>query len=69
MYIHKISVVPEMQGRGLGSVLLSRVKLRSIKIGVTAFILYSFKNVAEFYKKNKLNNIWRFFWWRNREEI
>ncbi|MBU0577652.1 GNAT family N-acetyltransferase [Patescibacteria group bacterium] len=67
MYIHKISVAPDLQGKGLGSFLLSRMKLRSIKIGVTAFILYSFKNVISFYKKNKLNNIWRFFWWRNKE--
>jgi len=68
MYIHKISVAPDLQGKGLGPLLLSRIKLKSIKIGVAALILYSFKNVIDFYKKNRLNNIWRFFWWRNKEK-
>jgi N-acetylglutamate synthase-like GNAT family acetyltransferase len=66
MYIHRISVMPDLQGKGIGSILLSRMKLRSIKIGATACILYSLKQAQNFYKKNKLKNIWRFFYWRPR---
>lgn len=66
MYISKISVLPELQGKGIGTFLMSRIKSRSIKIGATALFLYSLKHAKNFYRKNKLNNIWRFFWWRPR---
>lgn len=70
MYIHKISIDPLLQGRGLGSLVLTKIKLRSIKIGATALILFSLKSVVSFYKKNKLNKIfWRYFWWRNKEKV
>jgi N-acetylglutamate synthase-like GNAT family acetyltransferase len=63
MYIHRIAVLPDMQGQGLGTLLLSRIKGLTAKAGITLFLLYSLKNVQDFYKKNKLNSVWRFFWW------
>lgn len=68
MYIHRISVMPDLQGQGIGSILLSRMKLRSIKIGASACFLYSLKQAQNFYKKNKLKNIWRFFYWKPEEK-
>jgi N-acetylglutamate synthase-like GNAT family acetyltransferase len=64
MYISRISVMPDMQGQGIGTFLLSRIKSRSVRIGATALFLYSLEHAKNFYKKNKLNNIWRIFWWR-----
>ena len=64
MYVSKISVMPDIQGQGIGTFLMSRIKSRSTRIGVTAIFLYSMKHAKNFYKKNNLNNIWRFFWWR-----
>ena len=66
MYISKISVMPEIQGKGIGTFMMSRIKSKSVRIGATALFLYSLKHAKEFYKKNKMNNIWRFFWWRPR---
>jgi len=64
MYIHKLAVAPEFQGKGIGTFLLSRLRLTSIKIGATALFLYSAKKAKRFYEKNNLNGLWRFFWWR-----
>jgi N-acetylglutamate synthase-like GNAT family acetyltransferase len=63
MYIHRIAVLPDMQGQGFGTLLLTRIKGMSAKAGITLFLLYSLKNVQDFYRKNKLNSVWRFFWW------
>lgn len=63
MYIHRIAVLPEFQGQGLGTFLLSRIKVMSTKAGISVFLLYSLKNVQDFYRKNKLKSVWRFFWW------
>ncbi len=64
MYIHKIAVDPELQGKGIGTFVLSRIRKSSLKIGVTAIFLYSLEKAKRFYEKNKLKRLWRFFWCR-----
>ena len=64
MYVYKIAVDPSLQGQGMGTFMMNEIRKKSIKLGVTAFALYSFKNTVKFYKKHKLNNVWRFFWWK-----
>lgn len=68
MYIEKISVSPRLYGQGIGSYVLAQIKTRSIKIGTTAFFLYSLKSALAFYKKNKLNRLGRIFWWSAGQE-
>lgn len=65
MYIHRIAVLPELHGQGIGSLLLAKIKSQSVKTGSTAILLYSLERVRVFYEKNKLNSVWRFFWWSN----
>ena len=64
MYVHKIAVDPELQGKGIGTFILSRIRKNSLKMGVTAIFLYSLEKAKHFYKKNKLKSVWRFFWCR-----
>ena len=66
MYIGNLAVSPESHGRGIGTFLLSRIKLICSRAGVTAFCLFSVYKVKRFYERNQLNGIWRFFWWRGR---
>ncbi len=64
MYIHKLAVMPELQGKGVGTFILSRLRKNALKIGVAAIFLYSLDKARRFYEKNKLRRIWRFFWCR-----
>ncbi|MBU1018317.1 GNAT family N-acetyltransferase [Patescibacteria group bacterium] len=64
MYIHKIVVDPELQGRGIGTFILSKIRKNSLKMGVAAILLYSLERAKRFYEKNHLKRIWRFFWCR-----
>lgn len=66
MYISKLAVVPELQGRGIGTFMLSQIKQVAIKAGISAFFLISVEKSKEFYKKNNLQNIWRIFWWKKK---
>ncbi|MBU1992317.1 MAG: GNAT family N-acetyltransferase [Patescibacteria group bacterium] len=63
MYISRLAVVPDLQGNGIGSLLLARIKKLNIKLGIAAFFLFTAK-AKEFYKKNHLDGVWRIFWWR-----
>lgn len=65
MYIKKIAVSQDERGKGLGSFLLQHIQNKSKKKGITATFLYSLSHVKGFYKKNKLENWWRFFWWKH----
>ncbi|MDF2379799.1 MAG: GNAT family N-acetyltransferase [Candidatus Gracilibacteria bacterium] len=65
MYVHRLAVIPELQGQGIGTMLLSKIKTRSVKTGATAIFLYSLQRARKFYEKNKLSNIWRYYWWSN----
>lgn len=64
MYIQKLSVVPDFQGKGIGTYMLSRIKRTSLKVGAAAFFLFSVKTAQKFYERNKLKRLWRFFWWK-----
>ena len=65
MYVYKIAVDPSLQGQGVGTYLLNEIRKKSIKLGVSVFALYSFKQTMKFYEKAKLSRFWRFFYWRN----
>jgi len=65
MYIQKLGVAPELNGQGVGTLLLTRIKLLNVKLGITALFLFSVSSAQNFYKKNKLKFIARFFWWRH----
>jgi len=65
MYISKLAVDPNMQGQGIGTFLLNQIRQKSLRIGAIAFFLYSADRARKFYLKNKLNNFWRIFWWKN----
>lgn len=69
MYIQKLGVAPEFNGRGVGSLLLTRIKLLNMKLGITALFLFSVSTAQNFYKKNKLSFISRLFWWRHKESL
>ncbi|MBN2096494.1 GNAT family N-acetyltransferase [Candidatus Peregrinibacteria bacterium] len=64
MYIHKLAVAPELQGQGIGTFILSRIRKNALKTGVVAIFLYSLDKAKRFYEKNHLKRIWRFFWCR-----
>lgn len=68
MYISKLAVVPELQGKGIGTFMLSQIKRIAVKAGVSALFLISVEKSKEFYKRNKLRNIWRIFWWRKKTD-
>ena len=65
VYISKLAVDPNMQGQGIGTFLISQIRAKSLRIGATAFFLFSVKKAHMFYKKNKMNGFWRIFWWRS----
>ncbi len=67
MYINKIAVAPEFHGQGIGTFLLSRIRKISIKLGASAFFLYSIEKAKKFYEKNKLKKVWRIFWFRSKK--
>ena len=68
MYIRKLAVDKESRGHGLGSLMLGRIKSLSLKMGATAFFLFSLERAMRFYKKNRLSGVGRLFWWRKEDE-
>lgn len=65
MYVKKIVVDNQSRGKGVGSFLLEQIKTFSRAKKVNFNLLYSLKKATNFYKKNKLENWGRFFWWKN----
>ncbi len=68
MYVRKLAVDKKERGHGLGSLLLSKIKSLSLKMGATAFFLFSLEKAIQFYQKNKLNGLGRLFWWRKEDK-
>jgi len=64
MYIHKLAVMPDLQGKGIGTFILSRIRKNALKAGVMAIFLYSLDKAKRFYEKNHLKRIGKFFWCR-----
>ncbi len=65
MYISKIAVLPELRGEGLGSLILSRMRIFNLRAGMIAFFLFSVKKAKRFYEKNNLKGLGRLFWWKS----
>ena len=68
MYIKKLAVAKEWRKKGMGSLLISKIKWFARKMGLTAFFLFSLEKAKRFYEKNKLRHFWRFFWWMKSDE-
>ena len=68
LYIRKLAVDRESRGQGLGSLLLASIKKLTLRMGATAFFLFSLQKAIRFYKKNRLNGLGRLFWWRGEDK-
>jgi GNAT superfamily N-acetyltransferase len=69
MYVRKLAVEKQFRGRGIGTLLLGKIKTLSFRMGATAFFLFSLKKAIRFYEKNKLSGLGKLFWWRREESV
>ncbi len=67
LYIRKLAVEQTSRRMGIGSLLISKIKGLSLKMGTAAFFLFSLQKAIRFYEKNKLNGLGRLFWWRKKD--
>jgi N-acetylglutamate synthase-like GNAT family acetyltransferase len=63
LYIRKLAVDKKLRGKGLGSVVLQRIKKFSLRQKAGGFFLWSITQAVGFYRKNRLSNLGRIFWW------
>ena len=68
MYVKRLAVDKKMRGKGMGKHMLSKIKQMNLRRGTSLFFLYSLKQAQKFYEKNKMNRLWRYFWWRKEED-
>ena len=64
IYIRKLAVEKKLRGRGIGSVALRKIKKFSTRQRAIGFFLWSRERAKNFYRKNRLRNLGRVFWWR-----
>ncbi|MBI5422337.1 GNAT family N-acetyltransferase [Candidatus Peregrinibacteria bacterium] len=64
LYIRKLAIENKSRGHGMGSLLIAKIKSLSLKMGATAFFLFSLHKAIRFYEKNRLSGLGRLFWWR-----
>ncbi len=65
IYIRKLVVEKKLRGRGVGSVALRKIKKFSGRQRAIGFFLWSRERAKKFYRKNRLRNFGRVFWWKN----
>ena len=63
LYIRKLAVDKKLRGIGLGSAVLKSIKKFSLRQKTLGFFLWSVSQAAGFYRKNRLSNLGRIFWW------
>lgn len=63
LYVRKLAVDRSLRGKGVGSLLLRKIKGFSIRRKALGFFLWSLARSKKFYQKNKLRGIGRVFWW------
>ncbi|MFH1546789.1 MAG: GNAT family N-acetyltransferase [Patescibacteria group bacterium] len=64
LYIHKLVVDKKFRGKGLGGKVLRKLRVFTRRKKARGFLLWALPPAKNFYRKNKLKNWWRFFWWR-----
>lgn len=62
-FIRKLIVDKKFRGKGLGSVVLKKLRSFTRKKHVRGFFLWSLSRAKKFYEKNRLQNVGRIFWW------
>ncbi len=66
LYVHQIAVDKNLRKRGVGSLVLGKIKDFARQRGDTGFFLWSRRFVRGFYTKNRLSGLGRLFWWRRK---
>jgi len=64
IYIRRLVIGKKFRGRGLGGRVLKKIHNFTRRKKARGFFLWSRRPAANFYRKNKLKNWWRFFWKR-----
>ena len=64
VFIRKLVVAKKFRGKGLGSVVLRKLRSFTRRKKARGFLLWSLPQAKKFYKKNRLKNIGNIFWWR-----
>jgi N-acetylglutamate synthase-like GNAT family acetyltransferase len=63
LYIRKLAVDKKLRGKGAGSAVLKNIKKFSLRQKTFGFFLWSLSHAVGFYRKNRLSNLGRIFWW------